>query len=635
MKKITYKTVLLGLLCAGLTNYPGVLHSDFSSMVYGEQVESSSQIESSSMETTSNQEESSQEITKPTEDVTTKKPDIKDPIKDPVKDPVQQPQAPNVPVLKVKQYTYKSAKLYWNKSQTATGYKLYRSQYKNKGYKCIKTFKNKNILSYIDKGIKKQKKYYYKITAYNKEKTSKPSRPVSFISTVKVPEFQSSRQMVKGQSFYVNFMQMTKDAKVKVKSSDKNVVKVTKKGKLTAKRCGSSTVTMQVKKDTFTYKMSLKINVVYSSLYKEQITRMYTTVSKTKKRQKAAVTQQLLVGDTFKIKINQLAKTAKVTYSNSNPEVVSLSQNGTVTGLKKGTARIIARVKQEGYTYTQIWDVQVKKQPSTKVREQDINAFLGKGVFIGDSVTVGFRNYAIASGKNFMGGAKFFCGVSFSLFNNLLPVSGSSVHPVYKGGKRTIEDAVRLMNADRAYIILGVNDMFSGIDTACENYRRVLDKIRAKNPGIELYVVSCTYVARGGEREKLNNANIREFNRRMRAYCDTVNDTEYIELGKYLVDSYGYIKKEYSSDGYVHLVHKTYQVWERVFREHAKSVLKKTKAQNMITAQAYEALATAKESCLTRDYKAAKKKIKKIANKNIRKSYLTQCNAITLKDKKK
>lgn len=632
MKKITYKAILLGLFCAGLTSYTdtdsiwnGSQYNSISQIVYGAQTESSSEDES-----TSRNEESSENPTKPTNPINPTKP-----TKPTEGNVSNQPVTPIIPVLKVKQYTYKSAKLYWNKSQEATGYKLYRSQYKNKGYKCIKTIKNKNILTYIDKGIKKQKKYYYKITAYNKEKISKAGQPVSFISTVKVPEFQSSRQMVKGQSFYVNLMQMTKDAKVKVNSSDKDVVKVTKKGKITAKRCGSSTVTIQVTKDTFTYKMCLKINVVYSSLYKEQETTKFVTVSKTKKRQKAAVTQQLLVGDTFKIKLNQLAGTAKVTYNNTNPAVVSLSEKGVVTALKKGTARITAKVKQEGYTYTHIWDIQVKKQPSAKVKAQDINSFLGKGVFIGDSVTVGFRNYAIANGKNFMGGAKFFCGVSFSLFNDLLPVSNTTVHPVYKGAKRTMEDAIRLMDADRAYIILGVNDMFSGIDTAYNNYMKVLDKIRAKNPGIEIYVVSCTYVARGGEREKLNNANIREFNRRMKAYCAKAGDAEYIELGSYLVDAAGFIKPEYSSDGYVHLVHKTYGIWEKVFRDHAKTVLKKTKAQNMVVSQAYEALATAKESRLTRDYKSAKKKIKKIANKSIRKNYLTQCNAIVLKDKKK
>lgn len=73
----------------------------------------------------------------------------------------------------------KSVSLKWKRVKGATGYVIYRSTKKNSGYKRIAVIKKGNKIAYTDrKGLKKGKKYYYRIVTakkkiYSPAKTSK------------------------------------------------------------------------------------------------------------------------------------------------------------------------------------------------------------------------------------------------------------------------------------------------------------------------------------------------------------------------------------------------------------------------------------------------------------------------------
>lgn len=54
----------------------------------------------------------------------------------------------------------------WGKVKGASGYVIYRSTKKDKGFKKIKTIKKGSTKSYTNKKLKKGKKYYYRIRAY-------------------------------------------------------------------------------------------------------------------------------------------------------------------------------------------------------------------------------------------------------------------------------------------------------------------------------------------------------------------------------------------------------------------------------------------------------------------------------------
>lgn len=66
----------------------------------------------------------------------------------------------------VSSYTSTSLRLRWKKVENAYGYRIQRSTSKKGTYKTVAKL-NKNKTSYVDKGVKAKKKYYYRIQALN------------------------------------------------------------------------------------------------------------------------------------------------------------------------------------------------------------------------------------------------------------------------------------------------------------------------------------------------------------------------------------------------------------------------------------------------------------------------------------
>lgn len=80
----------------------------------------------------------------------------------------------------------KKAKLSWEKVEGATGYEIYMSTKKSSGYSKIKTISKGKTVSYTKKGLKKNKKYYFKIRTYKKVSGVKIYSGYSKVTTVKV-----------------------------------------------------------------------------------------------------------------------------------------------------------------------------------------------------------------------------------------------------------------------------------------------------------------------------------------------------------------------------------------------------------------------------------------------------------------
>lgn len=70
------------------------------------------------------------------------------------------------PALKVSSSSYSKIKLTWDKTEGASGYKVYRATSKNGKYKLIKTVKGSDTTTYTNTGRTTGKTYYYKIRAY-------------------------------------------------------------------------------------------------------------------------------------------------------------------------------------------------------------------------------------------------------------------------------------------------------------------------------------------------------------------------------------------------------------------------------------------------------------------------------------
>ncbi len=121
-----------------------------------------------------------------------------------------------------------------------------------------------------------------------------------------------------------------------------------------------------------------------------------------------------LGGSAYTVKINNLVKTAKVTYATSDKKIATVSKTGKVTPLAQGKVTITATVKQNNKSYTLKETITVKKKvltakelyekcgPSTveiHVSNTDLEyTAQGSGFFISENAIV--TNYHVIAGAN-------------------------------------------------------------------------------------------------------------------------------------------------------------------------------------------------------------------------------------------
>ena len=122
--------------------------------------------------------------------------------------------------------------------------------------------------------------------------------------------------------------------------------------------------------------------------------------------------------------------------------------------------------------------------------------YFNDAVFIGDSITLKLQRYVTEqrnAGNECLGRAKFLTAGSLGSGNALWDVSKDSVHPSYQGEKMRIEKAVELMDAQKVYIMLGMNDVaYYGIVESIENMKQLVALILERQPTAEIFIQSAT-----------------------------------------------------------------------------------------------------------------------------------------------
>ena len=136
--------------------------------------------------------------------------------------------------------------------------------------------------------------------------------------------------------------------KVAWKTSNKNIATVTSKGKITAKKAGTVSITATVLGKKYTCKVTVKAPKISS-----------TSIS-------------ITVGNTHTLKMT--GASGKITWSSSNKKIATVSSTGVVKGIKAGTATITAKVGGKKYTCK----VTVKEKEKVLFPNK---ADCGKGVF--------------------------------------------------------------------------------------------------------------------------------------------------------------------------------------------------------------------------------------------------------------
>lgn len=167
-------------------------------------------------------------------------------------------------------------------------------------------------------------------------------------------------------------------------------------------------------------------------------------------------------------------------------------------------------------------------------------------LFVGDSVTLKLSYYA---DNGSLGNAGFLCAGSLGWNNALWDINRpDNVHPSYNGVKYTVDEGARIINPNKIFIMLGMNDIgLYGVDGAINGMKQLLARIEQKCPDAEIYIESVTPMLQNMQLRDLNNRTIAEFDRKAQAYCQE-KGYHYLDIASAVEDGSGNLIYSYCSD---------------------------------------------------------------------------------------
>lgn len=183
-------------------------------------------------------------------------------------------------------------------------------------------------------------------------------------------------------------------------------------------------------------------------------------------------------------------------------------------------------------------------------------------LFIGDSRTVGLRDY----GK--LSDATFFCNVglnAYRVFTESVDVAGV--------GKVTLNQLLDKKQFDQVYVMLGINELGYNPATTAKKYEAIVSGIHAKQPNAKIIINSTLHVTKAcnditeGSKAIFTNKRINDFNDRIAALANNTN-VFYLDLNPAFDDASGNMTAEYAAGDGIHIKAKYYLLWRDYLDKH-------------------------------------------------------------------
>ena len=178
------------------------------------------------------------------------------------------------------------------------------------------------------------------------------------------------------------------------------------------------------------------------------------------------------------------------------------------------------------------------------------SSYLNDALFIGDSRTVGLREYGQTQGPN------FFATTGMNVYN----VKDDAVN-VPGVGTYTLDGLLSAKSYGKIYVMLGINELGYNRDNTVKKYGELIDWLRAKAPSAKIFIEANLHVAAGRSNTDsiFNNANINEFNSRISEFADN-KTIFYVDVNEIFDDANGDLRAECTSDN-THVLGKYYVEW--------------------------------------------------------------------------
>ncbi len=180
-------------------------------------------------------------------------------------------------------------------------------------------------------------------------------------------------------------------------------------------------------------------------------------------------------------------------------------------------------------------------QPEVNFVKSDFSYF-DDALFIGDSRTVGIQDWGS------LGNADFFCNVGL----NTQTASSSSVDG-------ELSSMLNSNNYGKVYIMLGINEVGNDFSGTFNNYKKLVENVRAKAPNAIIYLQANLHVASFAEDGSINNDRINTLNSMIQSLADNKN-IYYLDINPVFDDDYGCLREDCTEDG-VHVFGVYYPSW--------------------------------------------------------------------------
>ncbi len=201
----------------------------------------------------------------------------------------------------------------------------------------------------------------------------------------------------------------------------------------------------------------------------------------------------------------------------------------------------------------------VSKEETTSEEDHEINVpndmtcSMTDALFIGDSRTVGIRDY---SGLN---DPDYFCTVGMSIYN----YSSDKVN-VSGVGSVSLDELLSKKQYGKVYIMLGINEVGYHIPTTASRYSALVEKIKTAQPNALIFIQASLHVSKNFETSSknyydINNKRINELNSELAKLAD-YDRVFYLDANSIFDDNNGALASSTTGDG-VHLYAKYYPLW--------------------------------------------------------------------------
>lgn len=265
----------------------------------------------------------------------------------------------------------------------------------------------------------------------------------------------------------------------------------------------------------------------------------------------------LAVSQTTTVSVTTTTVTTTVATTTSVTDTTTASTTAATTT----TSTTVTTSTTETQTTTAVTETTIVTTTTTQIPSyfcQAPDGYFHDALFIGDSRTVGMRDYMPLEG------ADYFASVGMSVYN-----AQSQSNPVNGRGTIDLSTTLQGKRYGKVYIMLGINEIGCDLNENLRRYNNILEEIRKWQPNAIIFIEANLHVAaaRSLYDNCYNNANINHYNQMLAAFADN-KTCFYLDVNPIFDDESGCLGAEYTGDN-THVYAKYYAQWNDFLSAHA------------------------------------------------------------------